>query len=332
MPESLHNITPEDKEQSNMRRMNGEEIPPLRNVKPELSDIVLKACSYDRNKRYASPSEMKEALLRMLRTSSSDESSPLEEELPSKVSCNPIDEGTAQTIKDLYFEPSYDSSEKDTVPSTYGANEIDDNTGPAKQILTRPSYRKVIEGVIRTAVLMVLLIALLPESVGMPAPIPPIPMPYISPMPSIVPDPIPIPPGVPDRFPGPSSWPRDANIRLDLNGIRSADMLDQPSANGNLVETIRHDAILEYLSIYEKDADSDVVYWLKVRSILSGNEGYIRSSMLQANIYNDNNDIAKVVAFNRNGYGWIRVYKNDGHIINVGYNSERAISWTLIVQ
>jgi len=319
MPENLHNITPEDKEQSYLRRIAGEEIPPLRNVKPELSDIVLKACSYDRKRRYANPSEMKEALLRMLKASATDESITLDDEIPSKVLEMPINEGTALTQKNFHSEPSYCSSEKDTMPSEYKSGEIDDNQEPTLQMQIRPRYWKIVFCILGMAVLTVMLIPA--PRIGTEPP----PTRTISPTPF---------PGIPDRFPVPSSssWSRNVIISLELHGTDRADVLDQPSVFGNFVETIWSDARLEYLGIYEKDANNDVMYWLKIRSTLTGNEGYIRSSMLLANIHDNNNDLVKTVVFGEYGSGWIRVYENDGRIILAEYNSQGNFSWNRQVQ
>jgi len=245
-----------------------------------------------------------------------------------------VEPGTAHTVESHHFEPSDDSSEMDTVSmfSPYGSGETGDNTRSTKKIQVRARHWKMILEVLKTAVLVVVLIAILPVNVGMPAPGidlqgPTSPTPTILPTPSVIPAQILIP-GIPDRFPGPSLWSRNVIITLNLHGTSSADILDQPSAYGNLVETIGYDATLEYLNIYERDADSDVVYWLRVRSIHSGNEGYIRSSMLVANIFDDNDNIAKIVAFNRRGSGWINVFMNEGRIIHAEYNSERALSWS----
>ena len=336
MPENLHNITPEDKEQANIRRMAGEEISLIKNVKPELSDIVLKACAFDRNKRYSSPSEMKEALLRM-RVSAADESISCGKEIPQKVlEGKPIAEDTAKTGKKPNFEYPDSPPERETrpMPSPDRYDGTEDDTGQPEQPPSQPRYRKIIFGVLRTTIFIVVFITILPIETGTPVLDN---YPYISPTPTILPTPsITLVPlmsrGIPSRFPAPSSWPRNAIITLNLHGIGSTDMLDQPSASGNLVETISNDASLEYLSIYEKDADSDVVYWLKVRSTRTGNEGYIRSPMSQVNIHDYNEKISKLVAFNRHGWGWIRVYGNDGGIVHVEYNLQGDPSWYRIIQ
>ncbi len=51
-----------DRDASLQRRMNGEPLPPIKGANPELCAIVLKACAFDRKARFASPTEMREAL------------------------------------------------------------------------------------------------------------------------------------------------------------------------------------------------------------------------------------------------------------------------------
>ncbi len=55
-------ITPRDREDSLLRRMNGEPIPPIQGINEELNSIVLKACAYDRKERFKNVFEMKQAL------------------------------------------------------------------------------------------------------------------------------------------------------------------------------------------------------------------------------------------------------------------------------
>ncbi len=55
-------IKPSDRDESLQRRMNGKPLPPIRGIDPSLSAIVLKACAFDRKARFASPTEMREAL------------------------------------------------------------------------------------------------------------------------------------------------------------------------------------------------------------------------------------------------------------------------------
>ena len=326
MPESPNIITPEDKEQSIARRMSGEKIPPLGNVEAKLSDIVLKACSFDRNMRYANPSEMKEATVRLLRASTNDESiemDVLEAEMPLKALGTemPADTNMPLTVNELHFEPTSSSFEIDTVRMP---GEIIENMGLTEQSQVKPRYSRrtiTITAATLMAVIMVILIRNIVQcGVDYPE--------YVLTQ-SIPPARTPIP-DIPHRFPVPSSWPGNVLITLELHGTRSSNMFDQPSAVfGVLVETIWNDARLEYLNTYERDANNDAVYWLRVRSALTGNEGYISSTMLQANIYDDYDNLVKTVAFERHGSSWIKLYSNDGHVTHVGYDSEGFFAWIL---
>ena len=55
-------ITPRDREDSLLRRMNGEPIPPIQGINEELNSIILRACAYDRHERFKNVFEMKKAL------------------------------------------------------------------------------------------------------------------------------------------------------------------------------------------------------------------------------------------------------------------------------
>ncbi|MDR2355899.1 MAG: Ig-like domain-containing protein [Clostridiales Family XIII bacterium] len=62
LPDFPAAITPKSRDEALRRRMSGEPLPPLAGVDPSLTDIVLRACAYDRSARFASPTEMREAL------------------------------------------------------------------------------------------------------------------------------------------------------------------------------------------------------------------------------------------------------------------------------
>jgi serine/threonine protein kinase len=62
LPDFPKFITPYEKDQAVIRRLNGEPIPPLKGVSPVLSNIVLKAASYDRSDRFRSPTDMRLAI------------------------------------------------------------------------------------------------------------------------------------------------------------------------------------------------------------------------------------------------------------------------------
>jgi serine/threonine protein kinase len=62
LPDFPNPILPRDRDESLQRRMRGEALPPITGVALELNDIVLRACSFDRSARFASATEMREAL------------------------------------------------------------------------------------------------------------------------------------------------------------------------------------------------------------------------------------------------------------------------------
>jgi serine/threonine protein kinase len=64
-PDFPTTVTHHDREEALRRRINGEAIPTLPGVEPELCAIVLKACAYDRADRFAGAAEMREALERV---------------------------------------------------------------------------------------------------------------------------------------------------------------------------------------------------------------------------------------------------------------------------
>lgn len=66
LPEYPQPIKYSDKNESLVRRMNGEAITPLVNIEPELSNIILKACAFKQEDRYRMPEEMKKDLLHVL--------------------------------------------------------------------------------------------------------------------------------------------------------------------------------------------------------------------------------------------------------------------------
>lgn len=55
-------ITHNDKERALMQRIAGEAIPPINGVSPGLMDVILTACAYNKNNRYAYAQDMRRAL------------------------------------------------------------------------------------------------------------------------------------------------------------------------------------------------------------------------------------------------------------------------------
>lgn len=62
LPEYPQAITPRDREEAFQRRMSGEALPEISGINAELNSIVMRACAYNREERFKSASEMKEAL------------------------------------------------------------------------------------------------------------------------------------------------------------------------------------------------------------------------------------------------------------------------------
>ena len=62
LPDFPSPITPRDRDEALNRRMKGEPLAPINGINPELNAIVLRACEFDRGKRFASPTDMRKAL------------------------------------------------------------------------------------------------------------------------------------------------------------------------------------------------------------------------------------------------------------------------------
>ena len=58
--------SPTDRETAFMQRINGEQLPRLEKISPELQQVIEKACSYDPDQRYHDAAEMLEALRQLL--------------------------------------------------------------------------------------------------------------------------------------------------------------------------------------------------------------------------------------------------------------------------
>ncbi|MDR1203988.1 MAG: DUF4115 domain-containing protein [Peptococcaceae bacterium] len=59
-------ITPRDRDTALQRRMKGEALPAIPGASPAMNAIISKACAFDRKRRFASPTEMREALEKAL--------------------------------------------------------------------------------------------------------------------------------------------------------------------------------------------------------------------------------------------------------------------------
>jgi hypothetical protein len=68
LPDFPEPILPGDREDALHARVTNRPVPALRGVSPELNRIVLKACAYERQDRFASPAEMRERLEALARS------------------------------------------------------------------------------------------------------------------------------------------------------------------------------------------------------------------------------------------------------------------------
>ena len=68
MPSYPNRVKYSDIEEALEKRMRGEQLPLPSNAKNKLGEIVLKACAYESNNRYSSPTEMKKELQKFLQT------------------------------------------------------------------------------------------------------------------------------------------------------------------------------------------------------------------------------------------------------------------------
>jgi serine/threonine protein kinase len=66
MPSFPATFTPSDRDEAHMLRLHGDVFPALVDVPPELNNVILKACAFDRNKRYQTASEMRLDLERII--------------------------------------------------------------------------------------------------------------------------------------------------------------------------------------------------------------------------------------------------------------------------
>ena len=65
-------LSPSERRHAVERRLKGDEITPIKGVSPELSDIIIKACSYKPEDRFASAGDMKDALERLVKENEED--------------------------------------------------------------------------------------------------------------------------------------------------------------------------------------------------------------------------------------------------------------------
>ena len=82
LPPYPQKIRYQDQEQSMIRRMRGDRLPPPGEERGKLAEIVLKACNFDPKDRYASPKEMREELEELLWQATHSMKLPVEPTLP----------------------------------------------------------------------------------------------------------------------------------------------------------------------------------------------------------------------------------------------------------
>ncbi len=121
-------ITPRDRDDALLRRMNGENIPSIPGINDELNSIVLKACAYDRHERFKNASEMKTAL-EFLANSLSDLS------LPIIVTSEPKNSGA---------DDDDETFEDETTTRTETINDFDSETDEGTRIVF-PRHEEVVD-------------------------------------------------------------------------------------------------------------------------------------------------------------------------------------------
>lgn len=95
LPQDKQIVTPKERKEAIMRRINGEELPGIPRVSKQLEAIILKACAFRMEKRYATASEMRDALMVLTRQVAQGD---LEETPKVAVRPNPqVDAGLQET-------------------------------------------------------------------------------------------------------------------------------------------------------------------------------------------------------------------------------------------
>ncbi len=87
-------LSPSERQTAFMKRISGEKLPPPRQASPEMSDIILKACAFDPKDRFATASEMKKSLQKLIKSDESREVLPAEHK-PKKTRKAPLIAGLA---------------------------------------------------------------------------------------------------------------------------------------------------------------------------------------------------------------------------------------------
>ena len=87
-------LSPSERQTAFMKRISGEKLTPPRQASPEMADIILKACAFDPKDRFATASEMKKALQKLIKPDESREA-PSAERKPKKTRKAPLIAGLA---------------------------------------------------------------------------------------------------------------------------------------------------------------------------------------------------------------------------------------------
>lgn len=87
-------LSPSERQTAFMKRISGEKLTPPREASSEMADIILKACAFDPKDRFATASEMKKALLRLIKSDEGREAPSIERK-PKKTRKAPLIAGLA---------------------------------------------------------------------------------------------------------------------------------------------------------------------------------------------------------------------------------------------
>jgi len=145
LPDYPKSILPADKDAALQRRMGGEAVPPLAGVDPALSEIILRACAYDRHARFATATEMREAM----EAYTGGSYQPLVSPLPQRPAPAPVLDDIEVTVV------AFDVLPHDPTEITVGAfKNIPVPKPPVMQAKKKKSHKGLVIGLICLAVLI----------------------------------------------------------------------------------------------------------------------------------------------------------------------------------
>lgn len=87
-------LSPSERQTAFMKRISGEKLTPPRQASPEMADIILKACAFDPKDRFATATEMKKALQKLIKPDEGREA-PTAKRKPKKIRKAPLIAGLA---------------------------------------------------------------------------------------------------------------------------------------------------------------------------------------------------------------------------------------------